>query len=276
MDNNYSKLIEMITGEVLKEINRKAQVNTTSHSPQTPSGTPVEVPVFNADRSKQIDSRSLASYIDHTLLKPDASEEMVVKLCREAMEFGFFSVCVNPIWVSTAAKLLKNSDVKVCTVVGFPLGATPSDVKAYETKRAIEDGADEIDMVLNIGYMKSKKLDEVLSDIRKVKEACGNTLLKVILETCLLTSEEKMKSIELCKRAGADYVKTSTGFSGGGATAEDIALMRRIVGDALGVKASGGVRDYEGALNMVNAGASRIGASASVAIVQGQYDHSGY
>jgi len=276
MDNDYSKLIDMITGEVLKEINRKAQMNTTGHSPQTPSGTPVEVPVFNTDKTKKIDSRSLASYIDHTLLKPDASEEMIVKLCREAMEFGFFSVCVNPVWVSTAAKLLKNSDVKVCTVIGFPLGATPSDVKAYETGRAIEDGAQEIDMVLNIGYMKSKKFDEVLIDIRKVKEACGNTLLKVILETCLLNSEEKMKAIELSKRAGADYVKTSTGFSGGGATAEDVALMRRIVGDSLGVKASGGVRDYEGALNMINAGASRIGASASVAIVQGQYDHSGY
>ncbi|MCK9223636.1 MAG: deoxyribose-phosphate aldolase [Candidatus Muirbacterium halophilum] len=267
--NNYNELVELITREVLNEIGKKGEsVFLKSNIKNI-----VNSEISNLEKK---DNNEIASYIDHTLLKPEASEEEIIKICKEAMEYNFWSVCVNPTWVKTAYSILKDSKVKVCTVVGFPLGATPGEVKAFEADRAIKDGASEVDMVINIGYIKSKKFDEVKEDIKKVKQACGNTLLKVILETCLLTSNEKIKACEICKSAGADYVKTSTGFSVSGATAEDIALMRRIVGEDMGVKASGGVRDSEGALKMIKSGASRVGASASIAIVKGQYDHTGY
>jgi deoxyribose-phosphate aldolase len=267
--NNYNELVELITREVLREIGKKGESTYKSSDI-------VDMVSSELSSSGNKKTNEIASYIDHTLLKPEATEEEIIKICNEALEYRFWSVCVNPSWVKTAYNILKDSGVKVCTVVGFPLGATPGEVKAFEAAKAINDGASEVDMVINIGYLKSKKFDEVKEDIKKVKEACGNILLKVILETCLLTSNEKIKACEICKSAGADYVKTSTGFSVSGATAEDIALMRRIVGEEMGVKASGGVRDSEGALKMIKSGASRVGASASIAIVKGQYDHTGY
>lgn len=215
-----------------------------------------------------MNKQELAGYIDHTILKPDAKEGDIIKLCREALEYKFASVCVNAANVRLADSFLHGTEVKVCTVVGFPLGATTKETKAYEAAQAIANGATEVDMVINIGALKSGKLDVVEEDIRAVAEACkGKALLKVIIETCLLTDEEKVTACELSKKAGADYVKTSTGFSTGGATAPDIALMRRTVGPEMGVKASGGVRNLETALKMIEAGATRIGASASISIL---------
>ena len=212
----------------------------------------------------------VARFIDHTLLKPDASQDQIAQLCYEARANHFASVCVNPTHVRLCAQLLKDSDVKVCTVVGFPLGATPATVKAYETQQAIRDGATEIDMVINIGAVKSRDYRAVNEDIAAVTRAAhaGNALVKVIIETALLTDEEKVIACQLAKAAGADFVKTSTGFGPGGATVADIALMRRVVGAEMGVKASGGVRDYADAQAMINAGATRIGASAGVRIVK--------
>ncbi|HWI61397.1 MAG TPA: deoxyribose-phosphate aldolase [Symbiobacteriaceae bacterium] len=207
--------------------------------------------------------------IDHTLLKPEATAEQVIKLCKEAREYHFMSVCVNPGWVPLAAEQLKGSDVKVCTVIGFPLGATSTESKAYETAETIRQGATEVDMVINVGALKSGQYDRVLSDIKAVVEAArGKALSKVIIETGLLTEAEKVMACELSKEAGADFVKTSTGFGPGGATPEDIALMRQTVGPQMGVKASGGIRDYEAAMAVVRAGASRIGASASINIAK--------
>ena len=203
---------------------------------------------------------------DHTILKADAGREAVKKICEEAKEYSFMSVCVNSYYTSYVAQQLKGTDVKVCTVIGFPLGQMSTRAKVAETAIAVEDGAQEIDMVINVGALKDKLYDVVLSDIREVKKACGNALLKVIIETCLLTDEEKVKACELSKEAGADFVKTSTGFSTGGAKAEDVALMRKTVGDEMGVKASGGIRDRETAQMMVNAGSSRLGTSATIAI----------
>lgn len=212
----------------------------------------------------------LAPYIDHTLLKPDATEEQVRKLCEEARKYSFASVCVNPSWVALSAQMLKGSPVKVCTVIGFPLGATTSTAKAIETRDAIANGADEIDMVINVGALKSGNDALVKDDIEAVVAAAkGRGIVKVILETALLTREEKVKACLLSKMAGADFVKTSTGFVPGGATVEDIALMRETVGPNMGVKASGGIRDTKTAKDMVAAGATRLGASASVAIVNG-------
>ncbi|GFN35951.1 deoxyribose-phosphate aldolase [Tepidimicrobium xylanilyticum] len=214
--------------------------------------------------------KDIASMIDHTLLKPDATEEMVIKLCNEAKEYGFYSVCVNPYYVALAKEVLRGSKVKIATVVGFPLGANVKEVKACETEKAIEDGADEIDMVINIGALKNGDYFLVENDIKAVVDAArGKAIVKVIIETCLLSQEEKVKACQLSMEAGADFVKTSTGFSSGGATVEDIKLMKLIVGGKLGIKASGGIRDYETALAMVEAGATRIGASASVDIVKG-------
>lgn len=213
---------------------------------------------------------------DHTILKADATEAAVAKICAEAKEYGFMSVCVNTYYTAFVAEQLKDSDVKVCTVVGFPLGQMSTKAKALETKCAVEDGADEIDMVLNVAALKDGKYDVVLEDIKAVKAACGDALLKVILETCLLTKEEIVKACELSVEAGADFVKTSTGFSTGGATAEDIALMRKTVGPDIGVKASGGVRDSKGAIAMVEAGANRIGASATISILSGAKNDSDY
>lgn len=212
----------------------------------------------------------LNQIIDHTLLKQDASTSAIEKLCAEALEFHFASVCVNPGFVPLAAKLLKGSDVKVCTVVGFPLGATLPESKAYEAKIAIEKGATEIDMVLNDSMAKEHNFEYIANEVRMVKQACGNILLKVILETCLLSDEEIVECCKACQKGGADYVKTSTGFSTGGATTHAVELMRKTVGDKLGVKASGGIHSREEAEAMVNAGASRIGASCGVKIVKGE------
>jgi len=214
---------------------------------------------------------NLAKMIDHTLLKPDATPDQIAQLCFEARKYQFASVCVNPTWVKLCAQLLAGSPVKVCTVIGFPLGATASEVKAFEAANAIDQGATEIDMVINIGALKARELEVVAQDIRGVVKVAHSrgAIVKVILETSLLTDEEKTIACMLSKEAGADFVKTSTGFAGGGATVHDVALMRRVVGPEMGVKASGGVRTYEDAESMIKAGATRIGASAGVKIVQG-------
>jgi deoxyribose-phosphate aldolase len=212
----------------------------------------------------------VASMIDHTLLKPDATRRDIEALCREATEYRFASVCVNPTWVALCASLLQSTGVKVCSVVGFPLGATTPDAKHYETRRAIFDGAREIDMVINVGALKSGELRVVERDIEAVTSPCREAaaISKVIIEAALLTDDEKITACTLAKAAGADYVKTSTGFGPGGATAADVALMRRVVGEEMGVKAAGGVRDLESLKAMVAAGATRVGASAGVRIVQ--------
>lgn len=214
--------------------------------------------------------KKIAKYIDHTALKPETTKEQINKLLEEAKEYDFMSVCVNPTWVKYAAEELNGTDVKVCTVIGFPLGANTPEVKVFETKSAIENGAQEVDMVINIGEMKSQNYDAVRDDIKAVVDAANGTLVKVIIETSLLTDDEKVKACELAKEAGADYVKTSTGFSTGGAIVEDIKLMRETVGPEMGVKASGGVHNYEEAMAMIDAGATRIGASSGIAIVQGE------
>lgn len=221
--------------------------------------------------------QNFARMIDHTLLKAEATKEQIEKLCAEAKQFNFASVCVNPTWVKRSSELLQGSDVLVCTVIGFPLGANTPAVKAFEAKDAIANGAKEVDMVINIGALKDKNYEHVQADIAAVVEAAkGRALVKVIIEACLLTDEEKVKACELAVAAGADYVKTSTGFSTGGATAEDIALMRKTVGPELGVKASGGVRSLEDMKKMVEAGATRIGASSGVAIMNGLIADSNY
>ena len=218
----------------------------------------------------------LNKYIDHTLLKPDASQEQIETLIEEAKKYDFASVCVNPTWVSFAAQALKATDVRVCTVIGFPLGANTPELKAFETSDAIQNGANEIDMVINIGALKSRNFDLVERDIRAVVEAAKGTLVKVIIETCLLTDDEKVKACQLAQKAGADFVKTSTGFSTGGATVADVALMRKTVGPDMGVKASGGARSYEDALAFIKAGATRIGASSGVAIMEGDVANGDY
>ena len=215
-------------------------------------------------------AREVARYIDHTLLKPDATRDEILKVCEEGVRFGFASVCINPIWVRDAACALRGSGVKVCTVIGFPLGANEPDTKAYEARRAIFDGASELDMVINIGALKSSDHDLVSRDIRGVVEVAHEVgyICKVIIETALLADDEKVGACLIAKEAGADFVKTSTGFSKGGATAADVALMRRAVGGQMGVKASGGVRDLKQAQEMIHAGATRIGASVGVKIIQ--------
>lgn len=219
-----------------------------------------------------IADQNLARMIDHTLLKPDATVDEVKKLCDEAKEYKFASVCINPSFVPLCRDLLKNTKVKVCTVIGFPLGATTTEVKRFEAEQALQNGAQEIDMVLNIGRLKQGDYEYVFNDINQVVLAAKkyNAICKVILETALLTDEEKIKACVICKTAKADFVKTSTGFSKGGATAGDIALMRYVVGTAIGVKASGGIRTLEDAETMIESGADRIGASASVKIVTGE------
>lgn len=212
----------------------------------------------------------VARIIDHTILKADAPKEKIEQVCREALENKFASVCINPCNVSLVAEMLKGSEVKVCTVIGFPLGANTSKTKAFETEDAIEKGAQEVDMVINIGKLKDKDYNYVREDIKAVVDAAkGKAVTKVIIEACLLTDEEKIMACKLSKEAGAEFVKTSTGFSTGGATVSDIKLMRETVGENMGVKASGGVHNFEEAKSMVKAGASRIGASASVEICNG-------
>jgi deoxyribose-phosphate aldolase len=226
-----------------------------------------KISVIRTRRLFTMDKLTLAKHIDHTLLKPEGTEAELIKLCEEAKEYKFFSVCVNPCNIEKAKELLKDSDTKICTVVGFPLGQMTTEAKSFETKEAVFLGAEEVDMVINIGKLKDKDYDYVLEDIRAVVLAAGGVLTKVIIESCLLTDEEKVKACELAKAAGADYVKTSTGFSKSGATKEDIALMRKTVGPEMGVKASGGIRTLEDAMAMIENGASRLGLSASVSIV---------
>jgi len=217
-----------------------------------------------------------AKFIDHTLLKPESTREQITKIVDEAKEYGFKSVCVNPTHVNYAAKELKDSDVLVCTVIGFPLGATTTEVKMFETEDAIKYGAFEIDMVINVGALKDGRYEDVQKDIEGVVGAANGKTVKVIIETVLLTDEEKVKACELAKEAGADFVKTSTGFAGGGATPEDVKLMKDTVGNDLEVKASGGVRNLEDFNKMIEAGATRIGASAGVQIIQGLESNSDY
>ena len=243
------KLVELVTKEVLSALGKQAEA-------QSPKPATVD--------------KALAAYIDHTLLKPEATEAEIRKLCQEARDYQFCSVCVNTSWVSRCRDLLRGSGVKVCCVVGFPLGAMESRSKAYETREAIANGADEIDMVVNIGALKSRDLALVEKDIRAVVQAARTKVTKVILETGLLTDEEKVLACQIAKKANATFVKTSTGFAkGSAATAEDIALMRRTVGPRMGVKASGGVRSLADARKMIEAGATRIGTSSGVAIVTG-------
>lgn len=215
-------------------------------------------------------------YIDHTLLKADSVQSQFDQLIDEAKTYDFASVCVNPCWVAYAAEALKDSDVKVCTVVGFPLGATTSATKAFETKDAIANGADEIDMVINIGLLKQGDDQAVEDDMRAVVEASGDKLVKVIIEACLLTDEEKVRACQLAVKAGVDFVKTSTGFSTGGATISDVKLMRQTVGTDIGVKAAGGARSLEDAMAFIEAGATRIGTSAGVTIMKGEVANGGY
>ena len=272
-NGNYEQLVEQITDLVLSKLDENGGAGEYIGS------------FCRADVKRIVDAgasrigivlgetataHDWASLIDHTLLKPEASESDIKKLCNEAIQFGFASVCVNPSWVKRAAEFLKGSDIPVCTVIGFPLGATLPDVKAYETRRAIFNGAREVDMVINIGALKSGDDCAVEDDIRAVAQAAheNGILCKVIIETALLTDEEKVRACLASKNAGADFVKTSTGFAKGGATVEDVNLMRRTVGRSLGVKASGGVKGIDDARAMFEAGATRIGASVGVKIAQ--------
>lgn len=218
----------------------------------------------------------LNKYIDHTLLKPTATKEDIIKLCEEAKEYKFFSVCVNSCYVKLAKKQLKKSDVKVCSVVGFPLGAMSTRAKVFETKRAIKDGADEIDMVINVGWLKSQDYKKVARDIKSVKKVMPKNTLKVILETCYLTDEEITKASELAFKAKADFIKTSTGFGTGGATIEAVKLMKEVVGDKMKIKASGGIRDAKTAREYIDLGVARLGVSAGIAIVSGTESKSDY
>lgn len=226
----------------------------------------------------ELRDRNVAGMIDHTLLKPEATPDEIKKLCMEAKDYSFASVCINPCYVSLCSELLRGTGVKVCTVIGFPLGSTTTEVKQYETEQSIENGANEVDMVINVGQLKQGNYDYVEKDVRAVVSTARrhNVLSKVIFETALLTDEEKVRAALICKKAGADFVKTSTGFSKGGATVGDVALMKYVVGSAIGVKAAGGIRSKEDAEAMIASGADRIGASASVKIVSGEKSDSNY
>lgn len=268
-NGNYDRLVDQITDLVL------AKLGDDGDCPTFCSADVQRIVDAGAERigvvlGETATAGDWASLIDHTLLKPEASEGDIRKLCEEAAKFGFASVCVNPSWVKKAAKFLKGSVVPVCTVIGFPLGATLPDVKAFEARRAIFDGAKEVDMVINVGALKSGDDCSVEDDIRAVVEAAhdNGVLCKVIIETALLTDDEKVRACIASKNAGADFVKTSTGFAKGGATVDDVALMRRTVGSELGVKASGGVKGIDDARAMFEAGATRIGASVGVKIAQ--------
>lgn len=217
----------------------------------------------------ELSKAELARMIDHTLLKAETTTKDILRICQEAKHFGFASVVVNPTYITKAAVSLKNSEVKVCTVVGFPLGASTTDVKVFETQDALQNGADELDMVINVGSLKSGDFDLVLRDIKGVVDAADEKVVKVIIETCFLTKEEKIKACQLAKDADAHFVKTSTGFGPGGATIEDVQLMRKVVGPNMGVKAAGGIRTYEDAIQMIRAGANRLGVSAGVTIIEG-------
>ncbi len=258
MDQN--ELIDKITKEVMERIKKQMQVQDIDK--KNPEVLPVAKPM--------ITPTELAKYIDHTLLKPEAVQSQFKQLCEEAVKYQFKSVCVNSSWVPYVTKKLRGTGIKICSVIGFPLGEMDSRSKAFEARSAISNGADELDMVINVGALKSRNLDLVEKDIRAIKRACrSNTILKVIIETVLLTDEEKIIACEISKKADADFVKTSTGFLGGGATVEDIILMRRIVGPDMGVKASGGIRSYDQAVALINAGANRLGCGSSIAVITG-------
>jgi deoxyribose-phosphate aldolase len=274
------RIIEQITSQVLLSLHEEtAAKSSPAPAPLSAHDFAQRVqPVLSAGADRLASTlgiaptdKSLAHTIDHTLLKPDATQDQIAQLCFEARKYGFASVCVNSTHVKLCADLLKGSGVPVCTTIGFPLGATPTDVKVFEAQQAIRDGATELDMVINVGALKSRDYELVRGDIAAVAHAChaGNAILKVIIEAALLTDEEKVIACQLAKVAGADFVKTSTGFGPSGATPEDVALMRRVVGPSMGVKAAGGIRTYADAQKMIAAGASRIGASASVKIIQG-------
>ncbi len=218
----------------------------------------------------------LNKYIDHTNLKQDMSEQDLIKLVNGAKEYDFFSICINPCWVKQASELLAGSNTKVCSVIGFPLGANTTNIKVLEAKEAIENGASEIDMVINVSKLKDKDYEYVYNEIKKIKEAIGDNVLKVIIEACLLTDEEKTIACQIILKAGADFVKTSTGMSTGGATVEDVKLFKEVVGDTTLIKAAGGVRTYEDAISMIEAGANRIGTSGGVKIVNGETHTDGY
>lgn len=281
------RLVEQITKEVLVLLHEEEQLAASSGN----DGTCVDCigqcveqcqekvqQVVNAGATRLTSTlgnvdhgASMSKMIDHTLLKPDATQDQVAQLCYEARKYDFAAVCVNPSYVKLCSELLKGAPVHVCTVVGFPLGATPPEVKAYEAQQAIDDGATEVDMVINVGALKSKDYALVERDIASVARTChaGGAVLKVIIEAALLGDEEKVIACQLAKTASADYVKTSTGFGPGGATVHDVALMRRAVGPSMGIKAAGGIKDYDDAQAMVAAGATRIGASAGIKILQG-------
>lgn len=263
------KLIDAVTQEVLHALTMRYDVCKSPEAVRNVVANGADRVSFHGDAADvPID---LARYIDHTLLKPEATAEEIDVLCDEAREYRFASVCINPTWVKRAANRLRGSEVVTCTVIGFPLGAATTSIKAMEARRALREGAREVDMVLNVGALKSGELDQVREDIAQVAEAAHEVggLCKVILETALLTDEEKVIASSLAKEAKADFVKTSTGFGSGGATVYDVALMRETVGPDMGVKASGGVRTLEDVEDMIAAGASRIGASAGVQIVSG-------
>ena len=263
------KLIDAVTQEVLTALTMRYDVCESPEAVRNVVANGADRVSFHGDASDV--PMDLAKYIDHTLLKPEATAEQIDELCAEAREYHFASVCINPTWVKRSADNLRGTNVVTCTVIGFPLGATTTAIKAMEARRALRDGAREVDMVLNVGALKSGAYDQVREDIAKVAEAAHEVggLCKVILETALLTDEEKVIASSLAKEAKADFVKTSTGFGSGGATVYDVALMRETVGPDMGVKASGGVRTLEDVEDMIAAGASRIGASAGVQIVSG-------
>ncbi len=272
-DITRDQLVELVTREVLTALAERADILSNPHKLRQVVENGADRVAYHGDAEDvPVD---LAKYIDHTLLKPDTTAEEIDVLCDEALEYGFASVCINPTWVKRSAEHLRGSSVRVCTVIGFPLGANTPEIKAMEARRALRDGAREIDMVINIGALKSGMHDLVRTDIEKVVDAAheSGAICKVILETALLTDEEKVIASALSKAARADFVKTSTGFGGGGATVYDVALMRETVGPDMGVKASGGVRTLEDAEDMIAAGATRIGASAGVQIVGGDQPH---
>ncbi len=260
------ELIDKISDEIISKLKKTSSSDNLSF--QSDLGNK-NIKGSSGDCKIQVNTPAdLAPYIDHTLLKPDATEAQVKKLCEEAVQYGFYTVCVNPSWVTYCARKLRGTGVKVCAVVGFPLGATDSRTKAYETRNAIENGADEIDTVINVGALRNGDLKTVEEDLRAVLRACrSTTTTKAIIETCLLSDEEKVIASQLVKKVGYNFVKTSTGFSTAGATAHDVALIRRTIGPKMGIKAAGGVRTYEDALLMIRSGATRLGCSASVKIV---------
>jgi deoxyribose-phosphate aldolase len=272
---NREAIVEAVTREVLAALTARQDVCDTGDKVRQVVANGADRVAFHGEAAEV--PLDMARYIDHTLLKPEATAAEIDQLCREAAQFHFASVCINPTWVKRAAENLRGTSVPVCTVIGFPLGATTPEIKAMEARRALRDGAREVDMVLNIGALKSGDFDLVRTDIEKVVDAAhdGGALCKVILETALLTDEEKVVASSLAKQAKADFVKTSTGFGPGGATIYDVALMRETVGPDMGVKASGGVRTADDAEDMIAAGATRIGASAGIEIVGGKDGGSG-